>query len=148
MDVLQGAHGVWELSVNKVHHADMVEELLEALVAQLANPDLQVRDLPLGCCCQTRPHLSSSSAPVKHRHVLVWFRLNAYIKNMSQWQDQLLPTQFPHSMTWSACGWHYQGTIHRCAVYVATATHDRSCLCNTSQPGLLPALAAYHNCPA
>ncbi|KAL3152292.1 hypothetical protein ABBQ32_001363 [Trebouxia sp. C0010 RCD-2024] len=39
---LEGAHGVWELSVNKVHHADMVEELLEALVAQLANSDLQV----------------------------------------------------------------------------------------------------------
>lgn len=33
---------MWELSVNKVHHADMVEDLLEALVAQLANADLQV----------------------------------------------------------------------------------------------------------
>ena len=33
---------MWELSVNKAHHADMVEDLLEALVAQLACPDLQV----------------------------------------------------------------------------------------------------------
>lgn len=33
---------MWELSVNKTHHADMVEDLLEALVAQLASPDLQV----------------------------------------------------------------------------------------------------------
>ena len=33
---------MWELSVNKMHHADMVEDLLEALVAQLANTDLQV----------------------------------------------------------------------------------------------------------
>lgn len=40
---MQGAHGVWELSVNKLHHADMVEDLLEALVAQLPNADLQVR---------------------------------------------------------------------------------------------------------
>ena len=39
---LQGAHGMWELSVNKTHHADMVEDLIEALVAQLASPDLQV----------------------------------------------------------------------------------------------------------
>ncbi len=39
---MQGAHGMWELSVNKAHHADMVEDLLEALVAQLACPDLQV----------------------------------------------------------------------------------------------------------
>ena len=38
----QGAHGLWELSVNKMYHADMVEDLLEALVAQLACPDLQV----------------------------------------------------------------------------------------------------------
>ena len=33
---------MWELSVNKAHHADMVEDLLEAVVAQLASPDLQV----------------------------------------------------------------------------------------------------------
>ena len=33
---------MWELSVNKVHHADMVEDLLEALVTQLGNTDLQV----------------------------------------------------------------------------------------------------------
>ena len=33
---------MWELSVNKTHHADMVEDLLEAVVAQLASPDLQV----------------------------------------------------------------------------------------------------------
>ena len=39
---VQGAHGMWELSVNKAHHADIVENLLEALVAQLACPDLQV----------------------------------------------------------------------------------------------------------
>lgn len=51
--VLQGAHGVWELSVNKVHHADMVEELLEALVAQLANSDLQVSYTQHGCCWTT-----------------------------------------------------------------------------------------------
>lgn len=38
----QGAHGLWELSVNKAYHADLVEDLLEALVAQLACPDLQV----------------------------------------------------------------------------------------------------------
>ena len=42
MIVMQGAHGMWELSVNKRHHVDMVEDLLEALVAQLANADLQV----------------------------------------------------------------------------------------------------------
>ena len=39
---VQGAHGMWELSVNKAHHADMVEDLLEALVTQLACSDLQV----------------------------------------------------------------------------------------------------------
>ncbi|KAL0031473.1 hypothetical protein WJX77_002181 [Trebouxia sp. C0004] len=39
---LEGAHGMWELSVNKAHHADMVEDLLEALLVQLACPDLQV----------------------------------------------------------------------------------------------------------
>ena len=33
---------MWELSANKTHHADMVEDLLEAVVAQLASPDLQV----------------------------------------------------------------------------------------------------------
>lgn len=48
--VTQGAHGVWELSVNKLHHADMVEDLLEALVAQLANADLQVWPAQLICC--------------------------------------------------------------------------------------------------
>lgn len=47
---MQGAHGVWELSVNKLHHADMVEDLLEALVAQLANADLQVGQTQLVCC--------------------------------------------------------------------------------------------------
>ena len=45
----QGAHGLWELSVNKMYHADLVEDLLEALVAQLACPDLQV-------CFPTSPH--------------------------------------------------------------------------------------------
>lgn len=38
----QGAHGLWELSVNKAYHADLVEDLLEALVPQLACSDLQV----------------------------------------------------------------------------------------------------------
>lgn len=41
---------MWELSVNKLHHADMVEDLLEALVAQLANADLQVGQTQLICC--------------------------------------------------------------------------------------------------
>ena len=48
---MQGAHGMWELSVNKAHHADMVEDLLEALVAQLACPDLQVCILHSHCLC-------------------------------------------------------------------------------------------------
>lgn len=56
---LQGAHGVWELSVNKVHHADMVEDLLEALVAQLANADTQVQ---LVCFRITKYLLPSCSA--------------------------------------------------------------------------------------
>lgn len=49
--MVQGAHGMWELSVNKAHHADMVEDLLEALVAQLACPDLQVCILHPHCLC-------------------------------------------------------------------------------------------------
>lgn len=48
---MQGAHGMWELSVNKAHHADMIEDLLEALVAQLAGPDLQVCILHSHCLC-------------------------------------------------------------------------------------------------
>lgn len=58
MHVTQGAHGLWELSVNKAYHADLVEDLLEALVAQLACPDLQVSHsrhskpcLWLACAC-------------------------------------------------------------------------------------------------
>lgn len=42
----QGAHGLWELSVNKAYHADLLEDLLEALVTQLASPELQV-SLPM-----------------------------------------------------------------------------------------------------
>lgn len=42
---LEGAHGMWELSINKEHHGDVERDKLAALVNRLSSPNLEVSKL-------------------------------------------------------------------------------------------------------
>jgi hypothetical protein len=39
---LEAARGVWELSINKAHHAEMDHASLSALVGRLCSPNIEV----------------------------------------------------------------------------------------------------------
>lgn len=46
---LEGATGMWELSINKEHHADMEQECLAALVERMKSRNIEVRGRLVMC---------------------------------------------------------------------------------------------------
>jgi hypothetical protein len=59
---LEGAHGLWELGINKEHHADISADTLAALVTGLSSPSVQVRSwhgvrMTATCSASTPPRM-------------------------------------------------------------------------------------------